>query len=205
MKERQKKVSVTEIVTSVLFVILLIFFCFELWFSHRYTAVHVEGGSMNDTLNDGDWVYADESVQPKRGDVVTIDVRSYLDASGRPLFRESAGGGGYRPIEIIIKRIVALEGDAVRCVGGVVSVRYTGTEEFVPLGGDALGSPADFAEVGIGEGEMFVMGDNRATSYDSTEVGPLRLEHVVGVVPQWSIDHKATVTGWENFRSGIFG
>jgi signal peptidase I len=45
-----------------------------------------------------------------------------------------------------------------------------------------LGVPLtnDFGPVRVGEGEIFVLGDNRLNSHDSRAIGPISLDRVVG-------------------------
>ena len=153
----------------------------------RYTfTVAVSGTSMEDTVFDGDIVYALRNAEAKRGDIVIIDV------ADDPVF--STGG---RHTENIIKRLIAVEGDSVKCEGGVV---YAPLEE--PY---TKGETRDFPETELGEGEMFFLGDNRAVSHDSSsaDVGALPVSRIIGVVPDWAVSIKSFTTGWENFRLSL--
>ena len=46
---------------------------------------------------------------------------------------------------------------------------------------------------------MFFLGDNRSDSKDSRYVGCLPLGDVVGVVPDFALQHKDFITGWVHF------
>ncbi len=196
-----EKASPLSAVFSVLVLIVLLFLLFEMWFLQRFTPVCVDGTSMMMTLESGDWLYADTGDTPERGDIVIVDVREYEDEYGHALFQS-----GGKPISYIIKRVIALEGDEIYCRGHVVWLKKAGEGEFSRLSEPyAYGSTPDFATYTIGEGEVFLLGDNRQVSYDSTETGPLYLRSVTGVVPGWAVSMKGAITGWENFRERFRG
>ena len=168
---------------------------FDLWFVQRFYAVEVSGGSMENTLMDGDMLYADRVVRPQRGDIVIIDVTPYRE---RGVFR-----GDY-----IIKRIIALEGDTIQCKGNILYLKKAGEDKYSRLEESYTDFVTrDFEEVTVGEGEIFFLGDHRNNSTDSRAegVGCLKLSDVVGVVPKWSIKNKKIIGAWENFRSRFSG
>lgn len=184
------------ILCSVLLIIVILLVIAEFLFVGRYTPVCVEGRSMLNTLHDGDWLYADGERTPCRGDIVIVDVRDFKNASGQNKFSEK--------ISFIVKRVIAEEGDTVFASGGKVFLRRAGEEEFFPLDEPyASGRTNDFDLVTVGAGELFVMGDNRQESDDSRRVGAVPASFVTGVVPQWALDCKGAITGWENFRESI--
>lgn len=121
-----------------------------------FIPVEVVGDSMNDTLKDGDILYVVKNGNVKRGDIVIIE--------------------GEKENDIIIKRIVAKQGDMVKLVDGELLIKYDGTEEFVPIDSKNAKIPQDFKysstwldENGytLTEDEYFYLGDNRANSSDS--------------------------------------
>lgn len=178
------------VVLTVLCVVLVVALLIDIWFVRRFYVVRVSGGSMENTLFDGDTLYADRVAAPKRGDVVIIDVSKYREEMG---FR-----GDY-----IIKRIIAIEGDSVMCENQTVYLKKAGETEYRQLEEPYTDFPTrDFEEVVVGEGEIFFLGDHRTNSVDSrTEtVGCLKLADVVGVVPSWSITNKKAIAAWEQFR-----
>ena len=160
LKRERESGIFAYIVAAVAIVFLTVVFV-GVWFRGTYTAYQIEKESMRDTLSDGDWVYAEHGAEAERGDIVILDV------SSRPSFSA----------DTIIKRLIAVEGDTVKGVGGKVYLRYAGTEDFVAL----------------------------VPSYDSSKdgVGPLSEDEIVAVVPQWSITHKKAITNWENFRTDV--
>ena len=152
-------------------------------------AVYVSGSSMEDTIHGGDIVYALPSFDAERGDIVIIDVQ---------------GDPGFDPkTENIIKRLIAKEGDCVKCEDGVVYVRPAGGE-YAPLDEPyTKGVTPDFPEVAVGEGEIFFLGDNRGASRDSTEVGTRLYSDIIGVVPDWAVSIKGLTTVVETIRFAL--
>lgn len=178
---------------SVLLALFIVFFAFFGWWRSSFGGVIVDGSSMQQTLNDGQTLlmrYAN-GYKAKRGDVIVIYVGDY---------EECANVKG----DYLIKRLIAIEGDAVRCQDGQIEIKYAGTDEW-----KALNEPYanygdyrmnyDFAEYEVGEGEIFFLGDNRSgkgTSMDSRfQEGMSHLDRlyksadIYGVVPSWAIEH----------------
>lgn len=191
LTEKKKKRSVAIVVSVILGILTLIaigFLSFNIWLYQLHFVVTVDGSSMNDTLMSGDILYATRSAKNvKRGDVVIIN------ATHHPTFQK--GDGEER---LLIKRVIALEGDTIFCEEGVVY-----------LNGEPLSEPylnqttADFEEISVGEGEFFFLGDNRKDSKDARESGCMQIETILGVVPEWAIIKKGTITGWESFRKSV--
>ncbi len=185
----QEPESLWNAATAVLLCILIAFTLLNFRFLRDIYGVNVSGVSMEDTLKNGDFLYADRNAVPARGDVVIIDVTNY---------REKFGFSG----DNIIKRLIAVEGDTVRITGGNVYLRAAGETEFVPLEEDytkgATYTEKEVFECTVGEGEIFFLGDHRTNSTDSRAVGCLRLGDVVGVVEKWSLMDKE-VSRWGAF------
>ena len=99
---------------------------------------------------------------PRRGDVVVFD------------YPED-------PQRQFVKRIIGEPGQRVQIEGGQVSVDGVQLEE------DYLRSISrtSMHPVRLGDGEYFVMGDNRTGSQDSRHWGPLPTDHIIGKV--WAI------------------
>ena len=144
-----------------------------------YSLVSVDGGSMNNTLVDGDVLFVKENAQVERGDIIVIN---------------------HPENGMVIKRVIAMAGDVIKCEDFLVYLKKSGEDEFVALDEPYVSSSTpDFYEQTIGENEIFVMGDNRAPSIDSKIYGPIKADYVVGVVTEWSINNRnfvKTVFGW---------
>jgi len=126
----------------------------------------VQGSSMAPTFEPGARIYTTPVNRPlRRGDIV--------------LLHDNQNG-------CAIKRVIGLPGDKVELRRGFVLIngkilrepylpRYTFTypDDVVKKNAFALGS-----------GNYFVLGDNRDSSYDSRNYGPLPLGDIVGIVPQ---------------------
>ena len=171
----------------VLLCLVLCFFGVSFYFTQTHEAVCVKGSSMNQTLNSGDWLLMKKG-KAQRGDVIIVDVRSYPQFQGDTTH--------------LIKRLIAVEGDKVKCVDGVVEIMYAGTSEW-----QTLNEPYayykddkknyDFAEYTVGEGEIFFLGDNRMNSMDSRYKencsridGLYSVNDIYGVVTQFAIDNQ---------------
>ncbi len=138
-------------------------------FSLRATVfepVRVKGSSMENTLLPGDYMAVEKLsyiVKPmERGDVVICYYPNNDEYT-------------------CVKRIIGLAGDEVRIEFGTVSVNgVTLQEEYVTTGMTAKHDGVYMVE----EGCVFVMGDNRLVSHDSTDglVGSVPLERVLGRV-----------------------
>ena len=191
LNRRKRENNTAFILLIVLLVVYLFILVADAWLNMEFFVVEVVGDSMRNTVYDGDLIYAERSFELKRGDIVIVDVTDY------PEF-----GNGRN--QNIIKRVIALEGDSLKCEDGIVYLKK-GEGEYAPLEEPYLlgENLRHFREVELGEGEIFVMGDNRIISKDSRDAGPLREEDVIGVVPDWAVEHKAWITRWENLR-GFF-
>lgn len=155
--------TVFDFVELLTFASLIMMMLFS--FVFRYTIV--SGPSMMPTFNDGDrLITSNIFYQPKRGDVVVFDDRS------NQAYEDGA----------VIKRIIGLPGDVVKIEGGIIMVKEKGSDEFKVVDYvEGMAIPLkDMGEVTVGEGEMFVMGDNVNNSLDSTDRDENRPEHNVG-------------------------
>ncbi len=176
---------------------LCLFLCADIAIANTYYVVEIVGTSMEDTLRDGDFVYAEREFTAGRGDVVIIDV------SENEVFEEKA----HRKGDKIVKRIVAMGGDSVKCEHGVVYLKIDGGE-YTALNEDytkGMNVFDNFPEVTLGDGEIFVLGDNRSVSLDSRAIGALSYGDIVGRVPAWAIRSHTHITRWEQFRSALVG
>ena len=153
---------IRELVMAVVIVMIIKTFFFEI--------ITVDGGSMLETLQNGDKLYV-SILTPKlqgyeRGDIVICYFPGRDDRC--------------------VKRIVALPGDTVKVSSGTVYVNGEAIdEEYV-----THEAGYHYPEITLNEGEYFVLGDNRPISHDSHshDVGPVsRIEGKVRFV-LWPFD-----------------
>jgi len=129
----------------------------------------VQGHSMDKTFATGEYLIVDEISyrfnKPERGDVIVLHYPRNTNI-------------------FFIKRIIGLPGETLTIKNGKVSISEK--ENSTPL---VLDEPyvtflktdgTDDEVVVLGEGEYFVMGDNRASSSDSREWGILPENLIVG-------------------------
>ncbi|MCK4696793.1 MAG: signal peptidase I, partial [Dehalococcoidia bacterium] len=95
--------------------------------------------------------------EPERGDVIILDPPFEIE-------------------EVYIKRLIALPGDTVEVKDGVVYINGTAIDE--PYIEEAPTYTFPLTE--IGEGEYFVLGDNRNNSNDSHSWGTMPRQNIVG-------------------------
>ena len=160
-----------------LIVVIGIIFLFLFLKTQVFLAVTVQGSSMENTLNSGDFLFANRQRTAKRGDIVVV-----YDQNVNP--------------EPIIKRVVAVGGDTIWTENGFVYLKTTDSE------GNAVMERLDeyyvkmqgvtnmHEQVTVPEGFVFVLGDNRQVSSDSRAFGVVNSNSIIGVVPQWSINIK---------------
>lgn len=128
----------------------------------------VSGASMEETFATGQYLIVDQLTyhfeEPKRGDIV--------------IFRYPND-----PSKYFIKRVIGLPGDTVTITDGNVTITNDSetfqsplSEPYVASANRSNGS----LERTLGDGEYFVMGDNRGASSDSRAWGTLPRENIVG-------------------------
>ena len=179
---------------TILFVILMLFFGARVYVSTNYGGVAVDGASMRQTLQGGEWLLMEltsTGAKADYGDIIVVDVRSYSGSTAREGF--------------LIKRLIAKGGDKLYCKQGRIFIRYKGAEEYVELDepyayyqtGKSLYNFASYEQpYEIQEGKIFYLGDNRQNSKDSEEEyasanGVIVNEtDIHGVVPQWAITYQ---------------
>jgi signal peptidase I len=126
---------------------------------------------MEDTLHDGDILFCSRLVKnPKQGDIVMI----YANQLN----------------ENIVKRVIATGGDTIEIIDNKVYVNSKVLEESY-IKEEMMTS--DMSKTTLGEGQIFVMGDNRNNSLDSRRVE-------VGIV-----DVDSQVFGVSLVKMGTFG
>ncbi len=149
------------VIIALIIVVPIRYFLFQPFF--------VKGQSMEPTFGNGDYLIIDEiSYQfrdPQRGEVIVFKYPN--DVSQR-----------------YIKRIIGLPGETVEVKEGKVII-YNQLGEQILEEAEYLNSsvytPGD-VRVMLGEGEYFVLGDNRAASLDSRRWGLLPEDYIIGQV-----------------------
>ena len=138
----------------------------------------VPTGSMMDTVQPGDRLIGEKISyrfrDPEPGEVVT--------------FEDPEGSG-----QILLKRVIATEGQTVEVKDGLVYVDgealeelYVGDEVTEPIPFDGEGGGISYPYV-VPEGYVWVMGDNRSNSRDS---------RYFGAIPVDSVTSRAVVIFW---------
>lgn len=119
------------------------------------TPVRVSGNSMNNTLKNGDIMLLYKLADIKRNNIVVIN-------------KKVAG-------DTIIKRVIALPGETIRCTDGIIYVNEKKYNDKY-----AYGETSDFELVRLKKDEYFVLGDNRLISNDSRYLGPIKGKYIKG-------------------------
>jgi signal peptidase I len=144
---------------SVVFLGLLAIF--TLWMFRSVRLAEIPSESMQPTFEPGDVVVmridAYRERWPSRGEIV--------------IFRDAEKG------ELLIKRVVALPGDEVFVSGSTVWVNKKLLSEPYANG---VHLSRRLHEATLAEDELWVMGDNRDSSSDSRDFGPIKKSQLVG-------------------------
>lgn len=154
-------------VALIVFLVVLVLrtFVFETFF--------VDGDSMYPTIQSGQLVFVNRLAylfsDPKRADIIVATPRTYPG--------------------LVVKRVIGLPGEWFSVENNQIVIRNSRTDEGVNLDESYLQLP-NTPEVGttrynIDPEEYFVLGDNRAVSIDSRELG---------AIDRWSIKGKVFMT-----------
>lgn len=163
------------------------------------TPFTVPSSSMQNTLHTDDrilvnkFAYSLDTVH--RGDVVVFEDPGGWIAGSRD--KPSADGKEY-----IVKRVVGTPGDHVSCCSAAGRLTVNGTEVYEPYAVVPEGQPASHPfDVTVPAGALWVLGDNRYNSRDSTQTqdqptkGFVPIAQVVGraVLKLWPLNQFAPV------------
>lgn len=173
MKEENKKRSLLKEVLGDLLFLAIVVAVTLLVIAYVGQRTEVSGTSMEPTLNHGDNLITDKITyrfrEPERFDIIVFPVDAHAQVTEDSHY---------------IKRIIGLpgetvyidEGGSIYIDGNMLSEGY-GKEV---ISGEKRGLAA--SEVTLGEGEYFVLGDNRNNSEDSRSpaVGNIRREEIIG-------------------------
>ncbi|MEA5051367.1 MAG: signal peptidase I [Oscillospiraceae bacterium] len=133
-------------------------------FSFVIKSYVVSGSSMDPTLTDGDRVFAwSLFYTPASGDIVVIDENN---GYGEPLVKRVVATGG-QTVDIDAAGAVTVDGEPFQSPVAAGSYNLTGDTAY---------------PVTVPQGYIFVMGDNRAVSYDSrfSAIGFIDARSVLG-------------------------
>ena len=142
------------------FIIIAIIFTFV------FRLVGVDGLSMTNTLQDGDWLLTVQKSEYEYGDIVVITQDTYFH-------------------EPLIKRVIATGGQTVDIDYETATIYVDGTALEEPyVKEDFLLEKGDYREFPytVPEGHLFCMGDNRNGSTDSRSyhVGDIDERYILG-------------------------
>ena len=181
-------------------------------------AFYIPSGSMNDTLVLNDRILVQKvsywgTASPSRGDIVVFsDPGGWLDGTatgaGNPVARALELFGLFPTGGHLVKRVIGVGGDTVRCCDKRGRVRVNGT----PLKEGGYLAPGERPSLitfkqQVPEGYVWVMGDNRSQSADSRVHlgdpggGFVAEEDVVGKVfaVVWPLDHAKMIRRPDTF------
>lgn len=207
-----KRRSKTEIAVNVaLWVAIIVLLITVVLRFFVFNTVAVSGDSMLPTYKSGKVITVNKVRKPKRGDVVVF-YKYDIDSKLKAMFARPEQSGKNQPYELLIKRVIATEGDKIwvrkiveeedSYVYEVVVDTSDGKrvyEDYYVKDGETLskftissqtraglGNLAGHTEdnpLVIKKGCMYVMGDNRPVSDDSRgELGQVPLSRLFGVM-----------------------
>ncbi len=161
----------------------------------------VEGSSMEPGLHNGQYLLVNKAIYFKLNLATLSKYLPFIHAGDHPerfLFRSPHRGDvivfkfPQDPSRDFIKRVIAVPGDTVEVIAGVVYVNGAGLNEpYISAKPDY-----NYAKQVVPEGGYFVLGDNRGNSYDS---------HVWNFVPEDNIIGQAMLSYWPLSNFGGVG
>ncbi|MGB4833482.1 MAG: signal peptidase I [Candidatus Moraniibacteriota bacterium] len=144
----------------------------------------VQGSSMEPNFDDGEYLVISEfGLKHTKIPLVNIETNPFRDLSRQEpiVFRFPRD-----PSQFFIKRVIGLPGETVEIKNGRVYIYNHvhpdgyALDESAYL--DAAVKTSDLGATKVADNEYFVMGDNRAFSYDSRVFGPIKKTAVIGRV-----------------------
>ena len=166
-KEERELLSSVSLWASIL---MLIIFVMSILSSYVFLPIKVIGSSMYPTLRTQEMLIANRCVTPNRGDIVVIS------------------GIKFGSSDLLIKRVIAKEGDTVELISGKVMVNGELLNEPYAYGvTHTFNGQNDYEKIIVGDGEIYYLGDNRENSNDSRTYGVCKESQIVGVVESWSV------------------
>ncbi|MEF2560352.1 MAG: signal peptidase I [Eggerthellaceae bacterium] len=168
------------------FLLCIVIVIVAVWGIRTYVAepFEVPSASMENTIMTGDRLFAEklsyQFSEPQRGDIVVFSDPQV-------------------PSRVLVKRVIATEGQTISMSGGVLYVDGLAQNESYTLGetyplSQTAGNVSLSYPYVVPAGEIWVMGDNRENSSDSRYFGPIDVDTVFG---------KALFTYWPLDRIGL--
>jgi signal peptidase I len=152
-----------------------------------FTPIYVSSGSMEPTLQRGDFVLVNQLVYslrpPRRGEIIAFQYPQHEQWD-------------------FVKRVVGLPGDQVAARGGQLRVNGSFVAEPYVIAAAADRPFLDLQAGHIPAGQLFVLGDNRGASLDSRFWGTVTERNVIGKA---SLIYWSQGTHWWDVRWGRIG
>ena len=156
-----------------------------------FQQLHVQGYSMEPTLQENDRVFVSKLInvfhyEPEYGDIIIIDSQTDVPRTLRDDFVGSLKNNLITNLifetekeeKYWIKRVIGKSGDVIEFKDGEVIRNgeelvesYIKEEAYYPEG----------IKIIVTEDHVFVMGDNRNYSKDSRNIGSVPIDHIVGI------------------------
>jgi signal peptidase I len=144
-------------------------------FAQHIATIKAEGTAMSPTIKDGDTIRIDRRAYSNDSGINRFDIVVFSLSEDQKKFVGRVGEVLY------IKRVVGLPGEVLEIRAGKTFVNGQLLDEpFI----DYVWKEDEFGPVTIPNGEYFVLGDNRANSFDSRYIQPatVKLSDVTGKI-----------------------
>lgn len=221
-ESREKKGSFWKELPILVVIALVLAFVIKTWVVQAF---YIPSGSMENTLLVGDRVLVNKLVyqvrEVERGEVVVFNGDGSWDDPTTVVVPEAANPVGrfFNWVQQqmgtaptgkdYIKRVVGVPGDTVECCDEQNRLLVNGVplEEEDYLYPGSVQSHTEFGPIEVGEGELWLMGDHRAISYDSRlhqndpGGGTVPVDDVVGraFVIVWPFDQMGGLSAPDTF------
>ena len=163
--EEKESSWVKELISTAVYLLVVVALTF-LFVQYVGQRTHVNGDSMNNTLENGDNLIVDKISyrfrDPERFDIIVFPYQ-------------------HQENTYYIKRIIGLPGETVQIEDGIIYINGEILEE--SYGKEVMRSAGVASQlIELGEDEYFVLGDNRNNSSDSRDpsVGNIKEDDIVG-------------------------
>lgn len=145
-----------------------------------------QGGSMEETLQDGDRLLfiGTNLRKTRRGDIVSFEEYDdiYLRAMLSQVTDAKVDTSVSRERIRVLKRIIGMPNETVTIQGNRVYINNELLDE--PYAYYSFLSD-DNMSITLGDNEYFLMGDNRLDSIDSRHIGPVTKENITSILIRW--------------------